>query len=210
MSACFIITGTDTGIGKTIFAAALAQAVGAAYWKPVQAGLDRETDTQIVARLTGHASGLFIPEAYRLTLPASPHAAAAHENISIDPEKLKLPCIEGSLIVEGAGGVLVPLKRDLAFADVFARWNKPVVLCARTALGTINHTLLSLEALRFRNVPVHGVVFIGDEESETIATIAKIGRIKVLGRLPFLAQVNGELLSQAFSNHFSITDFERA
>jgi dethiobiotin synthetase len=207
MAGCFIITGTDTGIGKTIFAAALAQNRRAAYWKPVQAGLDEETDTQAVARLTGHPPELLLPEAYRLKEPASPHKAAALENIMIDPARLVLPETNGPLVVEGAGGVLVPLNRDILYADLFARWQKPVILCARTALGTINHTLLSLEALRSRNVPVHGVAFVGDDAPDTIAIIAERGKVRVLGRLPWLDNPTPHSLKTAFATHFDARDF---
>jgi len=199
-----IVTGTDTDVGKTVFAAALAGALGASYWKPVQAGLDPRGDTESVAALSG---ARILPEAYRLTTPCSPHRAAAIDGVTIDPARLALPEVDGPLVVEGAGGVLVPLSADLLFADLFARWARPVVLVARTALGTINHSLLSIEALRRRGVPLLGIAFIGDEQADSEATIARLGGVTRLGRLPRLDPLDREALAAAFAAHFDLADF---
>lgn len=196
------VTGTDTGIGKTIIAAALAGHLGVPYWKPVQAGLDDGTDRETVAALTGQT---VLPEAYRLTTPCSPHQAAAIDGVTIDPEKLVLP--DGSLVIEGAGGVLVPLSEDLLYADLFARWGLPVVLVARTELGTINHSLLSLEALRSRDVPVAGIAFVGDENAETERVICAIGKVRRLGRLPWLDPLDAASLRAAFAANFDLAAF---
>jgi dethiobiotin synthetase len=196
----FIVTGTDTGIGKTVFAAALTGALKAIYWKPVQAGLDGETDSQTVARLSGQG---VLPEAYRFKLAASPHRAAAAEGLTIDPARLVLPETDVPLIVEGAGGLLVPLTEDMLYIDVFARWNAPLILCARTSLGTINHTLLSLEAIRARNIPLLGIAFIGEENKDSERIIAKLGGVKRLGRLDPVVPLNAENLSNAFAAGFS-------
>ena len=150
-----IVTGTDTGIGKTVFAAALAGALGAAYWKPIQSGLEDGADADTVVSL---GVTRVLPEAYRLTQPLSPHRAAELDGVTIDPAGLTPPSIDGALVVEGAGGVLVPVTRELLFADLFARWALPVVLVSWTGLGTINHSLLSIEALRARRAdPRRGV-----------------------------------------------------
>ncbi|MFT3688801.1 dethiobiotin synthase [Paenirhodobacter sp.] len=178
----FIVTGTDTGIGKTVFSAALTRHLGAHYWKPVQSGLEEETDSQAVARLSGRP---VLPEGYRLRLPAAPHISARAEGTRIDPATLTLPP-ERPLVIEGAGGVMVPLTERETFLDLFARWRLPVILCARTGLGTINHTLLSLAALRGAGLMVHGVAFIGDPEPATEDTIADMGQVRRLGRLPLL------------------------
>jgi dethiobiotin synthetase len=199
----FIVTGTDTGLGKTVFAAALTQALGGIYWKPVQAGTD-STDTQTVQQLTGART---LPEAYRLKLAASPHQAAAQEGVTIDPAKLVLPDTDAPLIVEGAGGLLVPLTDDTLFIDVFARWNAPLILCARTSLGTINHTLLSLEAIRARNIPLHGIAFIGEANAESERIIVKISGAKKLGRLGLVAPLDGEHLRRVFTAGFDARDF---
>jgi len=199
-----IVTGTDTDVGKTVFAAALAGALGASYWKPVQAGLDPRGDTESVAALSG---ARVLPEAYRLTTPCSPHRAAAIDGVTIDPARLALPEVGGPLVVEGAGGVLVPLSADLLFADLFARWARPVVLVARTGLGTINHSLLSIEALRRRGVPILGIAFIGDEQADSETTIARLGGVIRLGRLPRLDPLDREALAAAFAAHFDLADF---
>ncbi|WCK04786.1 dethiobiotin synthase [Agrobacterium tumefaciens] len=207
MSPRFVISGTDTGIGKTVFAAALTHALEAHYWKPVQSGLEEETDSETVARLAGVPHTRILPEAYRLKTPASPHLSARLDNVSIDPALLQLPQIDEPLVIEGAGGLLVPLTDRLLFADIFARWQIPLILCTRTALGTINHTLLSLEALRHRSIPVHGVVFIGDEDRENERVITNIGAVHPLGRLPCLPELTSEKLHRAFAQHFNLADF---
>ncbi len=204
MTSAIVVTGTDTDIGKTVFAAALAAALRARYWKPVQAGTDPEGDREAVARLSGLPADRLLPEAYRLTTPASPHLAARIDGIAIDPDRLALPGGAGPLVVEGAGGVLVPLNDGLLMADLFARWGAPVILCARTGLGTINHSLLSLEALRARNVPVAGVAFIGEAHAENEAIIPRLGDVPSLGRLPRLDPLTPQALGQAFAAHIDL------
>lgn len=207
MSRTLVITGTDTDVGKTVFAAALAGALGASYWKPVQAGLEGGGDAATVARLGGLPPKRILGEAYRLQTPCSPHRAAWIEGISIDPARLDPPPVEGPLVIEGAGGVLVPLTPSLLFADLFARWQCPVVLVARTALGTINHSLLSLEALRRRDVPVLGIAFTGPEAEDSEDTIARLGNVKRLGRLPTLGTLDRATLAAAFTASFDLEDF---
>ena len=202
-----VVTGTDTGIGKTVFAAALAGALGAHYWKPVQAGDEDGTDRERVAQLSGLPAQRLLPEAYRLATPCSPHRAAELDGVEIDPARLALPPLAGPLVVEGAGGVLVPVTRELLFADLFARWAAPVVIVARTELGTINHSLLSIEALRARGVPILGLAFVGAGNEDSEATIAAIGGVKRLGRLPPIAELSARALADAFRTHFRIEDF---
>ena len=187
-----VVTGTDTGIGKTVASAALALRLGAAYWKPVQAGLDEETDSETVARLAGVE---VLPEAYRLTTPCSPHRAAEIDGVTIDPDRLIPP--PGRVVIEGAGGALVPLTRELVYADLFARWRLPVIVVARTALGTINHSLLTIEALRARSIWVGGVLFSGDAMPDSEATICAMGKIRSLGRIPILDPLTPEALRAA-------------
>ncbi|MBL8659305.1 MAG: ATP-dependent dethiobiotin synthetase BioD, partial [Rhodospirillales bacterium] len=160
-----VVSGTDTGLGKTVFAAMLTRALDGFYWKPVQSGTDDGTDARTVARLAGLAPERILPERYILSQPLSPHRAAELDGVEIDADAFALPELRGEgrpLIVEGAGGLLVPLTRQSLFIDVFRRWGAPVVLCARTALGTINHTLLSVEALKARAIPLLGIAFIGE------------------------------------------------
>lgn len=203
----FVVTGTDTGVGKTVFAAALAGALDAHYWKPVQAGLDEPSDTHRVAELSGLLADRIVPEAYRLLTPCSPHRAAAIDGVTIDPARLALPDVPGPLVVEGAGGVAVPLSPDRLFMDQFAHWQVPVILVARTALGTINHSLLTIEALRAREIPIHGIAFVGDEQADSEETIARMGGVLRLGRLPHFASLNAATLQAAFAANFSLQDF---
>lgn len=200
----FIVTGTDTGIGKTVFAAGLAGALGAHYWKPIQAGIDPEGDKETVARLSGLPAARILPEAYRLTTPASPHLAARIDGVSISLDRLALPPVDGPLVVEGAGGVLVPVREDLLMADLFAYWGVPVILCARTELGTINHSLLSVEALRARKVEIAGIAFIGDPHPENERIIPKIAAVPCLGRLPRLDRLDAGTLRAAFAAGISL------
>lgn len=201
-----IVTGTDTGIGKTIFSAALTHALGAFYWKPVQSGLEDATDSETVARFGGVPPERILPEAYRLKLPASPHLSAEAEGVEIDPTRLVVP-EAGPLVIEGAGGLMVPLTRRLLTIDLFARWGLPVVLCARTQLGTINHTLLSIEALKARNIPITGIAFIGEEMRDSQDVIAAFSGVKVLGRLPPVSPLTPEALQAAFAGAFEARDF---
>jgi dethiobiotin synthetase len=210
MTLRLVIAGTDTGVGKTVFAAALTDALAGCYWKPVQSGLDGETDSETVGRLGRIVRDRILAEAYRLKTPASPHLSARIDGVTILQESLSPPVIDEPLVIEAAGGLLVPLTERTVFADVFARWRIPVVLCARTGLGTINHTLLSLEALRGRSIPVLGVAFIGDEQADTQNIIAALGHVRVLGRLPRLDPLNPHTLRRAFSEHFEVDHFRGA
>lgn len=203
-----MVAGTDTEVGKTVFSAALADSLGANYWKPVQAGLKGETDSQIVARLGGLATDRIAPERYRLRKPASPHYAAEFDRVRIEAGSLVVPNTRGHpLVIESAGGLMVPLNRDTLYIDIFSRWHLPIVLCARTTLGTINHSLLSIEAMRSRNIDILGVAFIGEANFDTESTICEIGRVRRLGRLPWLSPLSAATLRDAFKASFSLFDF---
>jgi dethiobiotin synthetase len=202
MTACLIVAGTGTDVGKTVLAAALASALDGAYWKPVQAGLDGETDSKIVQRLSGLPPERILPEAYRLMTAASPHLAAERDGLEIDVERLALPHTSRPLIVEPAGGLMVPLTRRILQIELLARWGAPVVLCAPTTLGTINHSLLSIEALNRRAIPLLGIAFVGDEVADTERTIAEMGGVRRLGRLPWLDPLDAASLRAAFDHHF--------
>ena len=207
MSRTFIVTGTDTDIGKTVFAAGLTRALGATYWKPVQAGLDDGSDRERVLALAGPRARI-LPEAYRLSTPCSPHRAAELDGVTIDRAALALPEVEGPLVVEGAGGALVPVTRTLLYADLFAAWRAPVVIVARTGLGTINHSLLTIEALRSRGISIHGMAFVGAAEEDSENTICAIGGVRRLGRLPMLESLDADSLALAFSDNFALEEFQ--
>lgn len=201
-----VVTGTDTDVGKTVFAAGLAGALDAFYWKPVQAGTEGGGDKERVAFLSGLGSDRLLPEAYRFAAPCSPHRAAALEGVVIDPARLRPPS-QRPLIIEGAGGALVPVTPDLLYAELFARWALPTVIVARTALGTINHSLLTIEALRARGVPLLGVAFVGEAVEDSEAAIARLGKVKRLGRLPLLDPLEPHALARAFAASFRLEDF---
>lgn len=204
-----IVTGTDTGIGKTVFSAALTGALLGYYWKPVQAGLDEETDSEIVQRLSGLPRSRIVPEAYRLQAPLSPHRSAELDGLTISRRAFDLPSVS-PLVIEGAGGLMVPLRRDWLAIDLFTDWQLPIVLCARTSLGTINHTLLSIEALRLRDLPLVGVAFIGDANDDNEKTICTMGGVRRLGRLPVLKDLNRDTLAESFAQNFDLADFGAA
>ena len=203
----YVITGTDTDVGKTIFASALAGALKAHYWKPVQAGIKDGTDTKTVRQLSGLSDDHIIAETYCLNTPCSPHLAAEIDQVTIDIAALQPPIVDNILIIEGAGGALVPIDRTTCYADIFSDWQIPTIIVARTALGTINHSLSTIEILRSRNVPIHGIAFIGDEVLDSQNIICDMGEVKSLGRLPIIDPLNADNLSQVFHHHFDIKDF---
>ena len=205
MSLRLVITGTDTGVGKTVFSAALTDALGACYWKPIQSGLDGETDSETVRRLGRIPPERILPETWRLKTPASPHLSAEIDQVKLVPNALAPPETVSPLVIEGAGGLLVPLTRGQVFADVFARWRFPVILCARTVLGTINHTLLSLEAMRLRLIPVIGIAFIGEAHQDTEQIIVELSGARRLGRLPRLDPLTSDTLRRSFREHFDLS-----
>ena len=206
-----IITGTDTDIGKTVVAAMLTLALDASYWKPIQSGIHGGVDTKTVQKMTGLPAERFLPESYVLSEPLSPHRSAELDNVKIDVDSLTIPETEEPLIIEGAGGLMVPLTRENLLINLFKKWNEetriPVILVARTGLGTINHTLLSLEALWARNIPIHGIIFVGDDNPDNIKTIEEFSDVKTLGRLPMLDSLDAKSLIKAFNDNFNIEDF---
>ncbi len=185
------VAGTDTGVGKTVACAALMHRFrGARYWKPIQTGIEQENDTDEVQRLGGCTSGELLDEGIRLRRPLSPHLAARWDGRIIDLERLIEPAVSQggatNWIVEGAGGVLVPINDSALMVDVIVALGLPVLVVARTRLGTINHTLLTLEALRARALTVAGVLMVGAPDRENRAAIEIYGRVSVVGELPLL------------------------
>src|SRR5882757_7462228 len=158
------ITGIGTGIGKTIISAIVTERLKADYWKPIQAGDLDDSDTLKVQSLVSNSISRFYPEAYRLTQPYSPHKAAAIDKIVIDIQNIIPPKTENQLIVEGAGGLMVPLNDSFLMIDVIKKLNAKVILVSQNYLGSINHTLLSLHALKQYDIPVMGIIFNGDKD----------------------------------------------
>jgi dethiobiotin synthase len=206
-----IVTGTDTEAGKTVVAAMLTLVLDAVYWKPIQAGTEHGTDRGRVEAMTGLAPAHFIAERYMLREPLSPHRAAELDGLEIDLDGLAFPSDIGFrqfLIVEGAGGVLVPITRSLLQADLFRLWGAPAIVVARTTLGTINHTLLTVEALRRRSVDLVGIVFSGESMPDTERTIIEFSGVDRLGRVPVLPVLDAANLRAAFDANFDRRDFE--
>lgn len=194
----FFVTGTDTGIGKTVVSAMLMSALDATYWKPIQAGFDEETDTEFVHRVSKVDESSIIPERYRLETPMSPHGAADIDGVSIALDDFEFPKFSTKhLIVEGAGGLLVPINWQETILDLIVHLKLPVLLVARSSLGTLNHTLLSLEALRNRNTDVFGVLLNGEKHPSNKKTIEKFGTV-IVHELEVLNEVNKESLIKAF------------
>ncbi len=209
MPKALIVTGTDTGIGKTIVAALLTLGLGASYYKPIQSGVTEGQDGETVAALTGLGPARILANGVTLTEPLSPHRAAELDGVVVDPQKLTPPsATDRPLIIEGAGGLMVPVTRSLLLIDLFQQWQSPVLLVARTALGTINHSLLSLEALRARKIPIFGMVFVGDENPDNMRTICDFGHVRCLGHVPMLEQLTKTALQGHFERYFSLSDFK--
>ncbi len=195
-----VVCGTDTDVGKTLVSAVLVQGLQASYWKPVQCGeLASGGDSGQVQALTAAKTGRILPEAYKLKQPASPHQAAAAEGISLNESQLNLPVVQGSLVVELAGGLLVPLRHDLLQIEMLQRWGLPVVLVTRTGLGTLNHSLLSLEALERRRIHLLGVVVNGQPHPANEASLQSIGKVQILGRIPTLEKVDASAIKGLWS-----------
>ena len=199
----FFITGTDTGVGKTVVSALLCIGLDATYWKPVQTGTREGTDTETVMRLARLPRARTLPESYRFRPPVSPHLAARWAGVQIELRKIKVPtAVQGSLIAEGAGGALVPLNRTQLMTDLMRHLNLPVLLVARTSLGTINHTLLSLAALRAARLDVRGVIMVGKPNRDNKSAIEHYGNIPVAGTVPLLKKLDRAALKAIFRKHF--------
>jgi len=200
MNPGFVVTGTDTDVGKTVAAAGLVAALGATYWKPVQAGLADATDSETIARLAAIGPDRILPEGYRLRTPCSPHEAARIDEVRIDRSRLSRPTTDRPLIIEGAGGIMVPINGSELMLDLFADWALPVILVARTKLGTINHSLLSIHMLRSRSLRIAGILFMGDENRHSEDSITSFGDIAHLGRVPWLDPLGPDALASAMAD----------
>jgi len=188
------VTGTDTEVGKTVVSAWLMLHFNACYWKPVQAGLAGETDSEKIQQLTECGAGAILPPAYQLPEPLLPHEAARRAGVAIDLARFVPPATDGPLVAEGAGGVMVPLNEHAFMIDLMESLGFPVVLVCRSGLGTINHTLLSLAALRARNIPLAGIVMNGPINSHNRIAIEKFGAVEVLAEIPPLDPLNRQSL----------------
>lgn len=205
----FFVAGTDTGVGKTVVSALLCAALDAIYWKPIQTGTRDGADRPTVMRLVGLPRARTAPEAYRFAPPVSPHLAARWAGVRIDLRKIKMPRIAPSenLIAEGAGGALVPINDTQLMTDLMRHLGLPVLLVTRTTLGTINHTLLSLAALRAARLDVRGVIMVGKANRDNREAIERYGRAPMIGVVPRLARIDRGVLLDVFGKYFDVKAF---
>jgi dethiobiotin synthetase len=181
----YIIAGISTEIGKTFISSILTEALQADYWKPVQSGALDFTDTDTVKSLISNTKTVFHPEAYRLTEPMSPHAAAEIDGVEIKLSNFELPKTKNNLIVELAGGIMVPLNDRETNVDLIKKLGLPVILVSKNYLGSINHTLLSVEVLKMNNIAIKGLIFNGRQNKSSEEFILNYTKLECLGRVDF-------------------------
>ena len=206
----YFVTGTDTNVGKTVLCALLVAAWDAMYWKPVQTGAREGTDRESVRTWSQATEGRLPPERYRFDPPVSPHLASREAGVRIVLGALELPAApaDRKWVIEGAGGVMVPLNERDLMRDLMRQIGFPIIVAARTALGTINHTLLTLAALREASLPICGVALIGDEDVENRRAIEHYGNVRVVGHIPILKQINRIALLDVYEKHFDHCAFQ--
>jgi dethiobiotin synthase len=205
----FFVTGTDTGIGKTVLSALLCVALDAVYWKPIQTGSVEGTDRATVMHCAEIPASRTREESYIFEPPVSPHLAARWAKARIELRRIQKPALAAgeTIVIEGAGGVLVPINDSEFMIDLMRHLGAPAVLAARSSLGTINHTLLSLAALRRAELPIAGVVLIGERNPDNRAAIETYGKVRVLGEIPPLAAIDRKALRGVFEQHFDLEAF---
>jgi dethiobiotin synthetase len=197
----YFITGVGTNIGKTIVSAILTEALETDYWKPIQAGDLENSDTDKVKNLVSNKKSVFHKEAYCLTQPMSPHAAAKMDGIEINLNEIQLPTTNNKLIIEGAGGLMVPLNDNTLIIDLIEKIPAEVILVSQNYLGSINHTLLSIESLQARNINIKGIIFNGEENTDSEEFILSHTKVNCLGRIKQHAVINKEVIL-SYKNHF--------
>lgn len=182
MKETYFITGIGTDVGKTIAASILTETLQADYWKPIQAGDLETSDTHKVKSLVSNSQTKFHPSAFNLNTPMSPHAAAEIDGVIIEAKKIKRPTTKNTLVIEGAGGLLVPISNTETVLDLIQPKDK-VIVVSRHYLGSINHTLLTIEVLKQRGLSIFGIIFNGAENLSTETIIAKMTGVAILGRI---------------------------
>jgi dethiobiotin synthetase len=197
------VTGIGTGIGKTVVSAVLTEKLKADYWKPVQSGDLDNSDTLKVKSLVSNPATVFHPETYGLTQPYSPHKSARIDGIEIDEEKFSVPKTDNLLIIEGAGGLMVPLNDHFLMIDLIKQLDAAVVLVSQNYLGSINHTLLSVMALKQYGIDIKGIIFNGDLEPDSESYILQYTGVKLLGHLPEMKAVDRQSVIEA-GNYISL------
>jgi len=195
MKRTYFITGIGTDVGKTVASAIVTQALEADYWKPIQAGELDSSDRLRVQSLIDNCNSKSYPETYCLNHPISPHAAAERDGIEIDINSFEMPKTENHLVIEGAGGLLVPINKKNTILDLIAKLKCEVILVSRHYLGSINHTLMSIEILKQRKIPIKGILFNGNENKDTEFIIKEMTGIQALGRIDELEVLNKSVIN---------------
>lgn len=191
----YVVTGIGTDVGKTVVSAIIAQALEADYWKPIQSGELENSDSHKIDRLTNDNVHI-LSERYRLTEPLSPHASAAIDGVRLQLCELTLPETNRNLLVEGAGGLMVPINDTDLLIDAFKQWNLPVIIVSRHYVGSINHTILTIEVLQNRGIAIKGLVFVGDENIATESFILHHSNVPFLMRIPLATEVTTDFVQQ--------------
>ena len=186
----FIICGTDTDVGKTLISSFFVRGLKSFYWKPIQSGIETETDSQSILRLSGIKKEKILKEAYIFEKPVSPHWAAEIDGKKIDINLLNLPKIDGSIVIETAGGLMVPITRNFLQIDQIRKWNLPVIIVCRSSLGTLNHTLLTIEALKKRNIKILGLIINGEKHLDNPKTLREFSKLPIIAEFPRLNNID--------------------
>tara|TARA_Y100001978_G_scaffold99618_1_gene89142 strand:+ start:1662 stop:2312 length:651 start_codon:yes stop_codon:yes gene_type:complete len=192
----FIICGTDTDVGKTLISAFFVRGLQSFYWKPLQSGTETETDSQSILRLSGITKDKVLKEAYIFNKPVSPHWAAEIDGKKIDKNSLDIPSIDDSLVIETAGGLMVPITRNFLQIDQIKKWDLPVIIVCRSSLGTLNHTLLTIEALKKRNIKILGLIINGEKHLDNPKTLKEFSKLPIIAEFPRLNKVDKNILDR--------------
>lgn len=200
MSNKYFVTGIGTGIGKTLVSTILVEKLGADYWKPIQSGDLMQSDSLFVEKWISNSRTTIYPEAYRLSQPLSPHWSAKLDGVEIDLQRIEIPRTTNQLIIEGAGGLLVPLNDKELLIDLIESFDAEVIIVSQNYLGSINHTLLTVQALQQRNINIKGIIFNGDENLETENYILNYTKVPCLGKIPHLNNLSKDSIIAAGEN----------
>lgn len=200
------ITGIGTDVGKTLASAVLAEAWQADYWKPIQVGNLEQPEAEYVRSLVSNKTSVIHPTQIFLKTPCSPYYAAKLEGVNIQPDKLIMPQTKNILLIEGAGGLMVPLHKDFLIIDLILYWNLPVVVVSRNYLGSVNHTLLSLQVLKQAGIKMMGLIFTDTDYWDSMKYIAHVSRIPVIGHIPHLEEITSERISEVATHFKKISD----
>lgn len=200
MKVSYFVTGIDTGIGKTIASAVLTEKLKADYWKPIQSGDLAQSDSLMVESLLTNRFTKIHPEAYRLNEPLSPHLSARMDGINMELDCFKLPKTENNLIVEGAGGLMVPINDQQLILDLIKHLDIAAIVVSKNYLGSINHTLLTINTLKQYNIPIKGIIFNGEANIESEKYILEYTQVNYLGHIPNLKTINKNNIVAAGEN----------